>query len=58
MRKVLFFIGMFLFFGGLVFMLTGIFFPKVLTMTTTLYKATVLFVVGTYLVSNNKPEHE
>lgn len=58
MRKVLFFIGMFLFFGGLCFFLTGILHPKALTMTTTLWKATVLFFVGTYLVNNNKPENE
>jgi hypothetical protein len=57
MKKVLFFIGITLFFVGLTYFLKGILHPSPLTMDSTTYKMTVLFIVGTYLLSNNKPEN-
>lgn len=67
MRKVLFIIGMFLFFGGLSVFLkwtfTALFFSEkwggldeAKNIRFNVYLITVLFFVGTYLVSNNKPE--
>jgi hypothetical protein len=65
MRKTLFIIGCILFFTGLFFFAVGFiyaFSTKNLiakdSLNMRLYTLTILFLVGTYLISNNKPEKE
>ena len=68
MRSVLFYIGCVLFFWGLLLFLVcttdTLFFDRMRghkpakDLNFNVYLTTVLFFVGTYLVSNNKPEEK